>query len=367
MPPSWSAAVSWYVHGSSVPLRDRRDAEAQAPAGLAARRLREGHGRLAGGESAADIAGTDRPNIVARWMKPARSHSPAKRSSTTAFWGPVPGAPRLEAPAGLSIHALFPPSGGRCEVRRAMVRRSWPARQPHGPSERYRSRRRIVKCASRHCRRTVGDAERSYTFVRHASTVYNGLGLLNGDPRFPVPLDAPGPGRGRRARPQFARLPLDLALHTRFARTRETLALLLGRRRACASRSSRPSTTSTSASSRAGRRSAYRAGARSTGPPQAVPGRREPPGGARALRRRLRAPARPARRRPRPARRARRADPLPAQRPAAGRPARRPRPHRREPRAPDRRRGADRAPRSRSCGAGSAAFRRSDRSAQRPQ
>src|ERR1051325_10884379 len=30
---------------------------------------------------------TERPNIVARWMKPARSHSPAKRSSTTVFWG----------------------------------------------------------------------------------------------------------------------------------------------------------------------------------------------------------------------------------------------------------------------------------------
>ena len=34
--------------------------------------------------------------------------------------------------------------------------------------------------------------ERRFTFVRHASTVYNGLRLLNGDARVPVPLDAAG-------------------------------------------------------------------------------------------------------------------------------------------------------------------------------
>ena len=55
------------------------------------------------------MTGTDRPNIVARWMKPARSHSPAKRSSTTWFCGADASARQaFEAPAGLSIHALVP-------------------------------------------------------------------------------------------------------------------------------------------------------------------------------------------------------------------------------------------------------------------
>jgi broad specificity phosphatase PhoE len=73
--------------------------------------------------------------------------------------------------------------------------------------------------------------ERQFTFMRHASTVYNGLHLLNGDPRVPVPLDAAGRVAAAALAPRFAHLPLDLALHTRFARTRETLTLLLGRRR----------------------------------------------------------------------------------------------------------------------------------------
>ena len=46
--------------------------------------------------------------------------------------------------------------------------------------------------------------ERRYTFVRHASTVYNGRGLLNGDPRVPVPLDAPGRVAAAALAPQFA-------------------------------------------------------------------------------------------------------------------------------------------------------------------
>jgi probable phosphoglycerate mutase len=72
--------------------------------------------------------------------------------------------------------------------------------------------------------------ERRFTFVRHASTVYNGRSLLNGDPRVPVSLDASGRVAAAALAPQFARCPLDLALHTRFMRTRETLAILLGRR-----------------------------------------------------------------------------------------------------------------------------------------
>jgi probable phosphoglycerate mutase len=73
--------------------------------------------------------------------------------------------------------------------------------------------------------------ERRFTFVRHASTVYNQRRLLNGDPRMPVPLDAAGRVAAAALAPRFADAPLDLAVHTRFARTRETLYLLLCGRR----------------------------------------------------------------------------------------------------------------------------------------
>ena len=72
--------------------------------------------------------------------------------------------------------------------------------------------------------------ERRFTFVRHASTVYNGLRLLNGDARVPVPLDAAGRVAATAIASSLARCPFDLALHTRLARTRETLAILLERR-----------------------------------------------------------------------------------------------------------------------------------------
>ena len=48
---------------------------------------------------------------------------------------------------------------------------------------------------------------------------------------MPVPLDTAGRVAAAALRPQLAHVPLDLALHTRFARTRETLILLLERRR----------------------------------------------------------------------------------------------------------------------------------------
>jgi broad specificity phosphatase PhoE len=82
--------------------------------------------------------------------------------------------------------------------------------------------------------------ERRFTFVRHASTVYNRLGLLNGDPHLPVPLDAGGRIAAAALAPLLAHCPFDLALHTRFARTRETLCLLLGRRPARGARRADP-------------------------------------------------------------------------------------------------------------------------------
>jgi broad specificity phosphatase PhoE len=73
--------------------------------------------------------------------------------------------------------------------------------------------------------------ERRYTFVRHASTVYNDLHLLNGDPRVPVLLDGEGQVAAAALGRRLEHCPFDLALHTRFARTRETLMLMLGGRR----------------------------------------------------------------------------------------------------------------------------------------
>jgi len=72
--------------------------------------------------------------------------------------------------------------------------------------------------------------ERRFTFIRHASTVYNHLHLLNGDPRVRVPLDPGGRIAAVALAAGLAHCPFDLALHTRFARTRETLLLLLARR-----------------------------------------------------------------------------------------------------------------------------------------
>jgi broad specificity phosphatase PhoE len=91
---------------------------------------------------------------------------------------------------------------------------------------------REVKCTGRHsCRyRRVQMTARGYTFVRHAHTVYNGRGLLSGDPRVPVALDAAGCVAAAALAPSFAHVRIDLALHTRFARTRETLKILLAGR-----------------------------------------------------------------------------------------------------------------------------------------
>ena len=53
---------------------------------------------------------------------------------------------------------------------------------------------------------------------------------MNGDPTVPVPLTAEGFAEAGRLGHQLAPLPLDLCLHTRFARTRETAAAILGGR-----------------------------------------------------------------------------------------------------------------------------------------
>jgi broad specificity phosphatase PhoE len=71
---------------------------------------------------------------------------------------------------------------------------------------------------------------RRFTFVRHASTVYNDRHLLNGDARIPVPLDAAGRVAAAVLAAALGGCRFDLALHTSFARTRDTLSLLLAHR-----------------------------------------------------------------------------------------------------------------------------------------
>ena len=67
----------------------------------------------------------------------------------------------------------------------------------------------------------------SFAFVRHGRTTYNATGRLNGDPAVDVRLDAAGIAQVAALRPVVARLPIDLGVHTRFPRTRQTLDLLL--------------------------------------------------------------------------------------------------------------------------------------------
>ncbi len=66
--------------------------------------------------------------------------------------------------------------------------------------------------------------------TRHAHSTLNVEGRINGDPTVPVPLTADGRAEAARLGRQLAQLPLELCVHTRFGRTRETAdAILAGR------------------------------------------------------------------------------------------------------------------------------------------
>jgi broad specificity phosphatase PhoE len=65
---------------------------------------------------------------------------------------------------------------------------------------------------------------------RHAHSILNLEHRINGDPTIPVPLTEEGRADARRLGEQFANIELDLVLHTRFARTRETAEIALGGR-----------------------------------------------------------------------------------------------------------------------------------------
>lgn len=71
---------------------------------------------------------------------------------------------------------------------------------------------------------------RSLVLVRHGQTDYNALRRLNGDPAIPVSLDETGRAQVEALRPTIAALPIDLGVHTRFDRTRQTLEVLLAGR-----------------------------------------------------------------------------------------------------------------------------------------
>jgi broad specificity phosphatase PhoE len=69
-----------------------------------------------------------------------------------------------------------------------------------------------------------------FVLLRHAHSALNAEGRVNGDPTVPVPLTAEGRAEAERVGHQLAQLEIELCVHTRFRRTRETAeGLLRGR------------------------------------------------------------------------------------------------------------------------------------------
>lgn len=66
--------------------------------------------------------------------------------------------------------------------------------------------------------------------ARHAESVLNHERRVNGDPSVPVPLTEHGRDEARLLGAQLGNVELDLCVHTRFDRTRETIELALGNR-----------------------------------------------------------------------------------------------------------------------------------------
>jgi broad specificity phosphatase PhoE len=58
--------------------------------------------------------------------------------------------------------------------------------------------------------------------TRHAHSTLNVAGRVNGDPSIPVPLTPDGRSEAVRLGHELAGIPLDLCVHTRFGRTKET-------------------------------------------------------------------------------------------------------------------------------------------------
>ena len=64
--------------------------------------------------------------------------------------------------------------------------------------------------------------------ARHAESVLNLEGRVNGDPSVPAPLTERGRDQAALLGAQLARVGLDLCVHTRFPRTKETAELAIG-------------------------------------------------------------------------------------------------------------------------------------------
>jgi broad specificity phosphatase PhoE len=69
-----------------------------------------------------------------------------------------------------------------------------------------------------------------YVFSRHGESSLNVEDRVNGDPTVPVGLTEAGRAAAARLGEQLAHVPIELAVHTRFPRTRETAELALAGR-----------------------------------------------------------------------------------------------------------------------------------------
>jgi broad specificity phosphatase PhoE len=68
---------------------------------------------------------------------------------------------------------------------------------------------------------------RLFALSRHGESTLNVEGRINGDPAVPAPLTEDGRKAAERLGAQLAPLELDLCVHTRFPRTRETAEIAL--------------------------------------------------------------------------------------------------------------------------------------------
>ena len=71
---------------------------------------------------------------------------------------------------------------------------------------------------------------RLFVLARHGQSTLNLERRINGDPTVEVPLTADGTANALRLAAEIAALPVELGVHTRFARTRKTLEIALGQR-----------------------------------------------------------------------------------------------------------------------------------------
>ena len=72
---------------------------------------------------------------------------------------------------------------------------------------------------------------RLFVLVRHGQSELNATRRVNGDPAVPVGLTPQGEAEAEGLRLQVANLEVDLCVHTRFGRTRQTAEIAFGDRR----------------------------------------------------------------------------------------------------------------------------------------